>query len=366
MRKDTYLTYLRDILDTLEISESEKQTIIEDYDSMIEDALQEGKKEEDIERIFGDRETIKDQLEETYSKKKTVRHTDKINGVMPFITLAIFVVLGVLFDAWHPGWMVFLLVPVTAISLDIVNSGKTGKVFLLIPAMSLFAYLILGLFYSLWHPGWLILTLGVMVPILMTKELTLLQKLTAISPFIALNAFILIGYFTGTYSPTWTVFLLVVAIGLLNEKRVSHRFLLEGLLLISIALYFVAGILLENWALALFSFLVFIIPAIFTGHIHIKIHGFSTWIEKTTLIVSTILFFLWGYLFDAWAVSWVVFLAVPSMSVILHAKGRDSLVPITVFLSVVVFYLIGHYTGQWNLAWLAFLSIPVVAIAQEA
>lgn len=369
MRKETYLSYLKDILDTFDISEEEKATILEDYEGMIDDAIAEGNHAEALETLFGDREQIKKQLEETYpkkkKKKKTMRCTEAINGVMPFITLAIFVLLGVLYDAWHPGWMVFLLIPLTAILLEVINTESINKLYSLIPVSTLVLYLVLGLFYSLWHPGWLVLTIGFMAVILFTPSLRMLHRLTAISPFIALNIYILTGHFTGVYSPTWTVFLLTVFLGILNEERIHHKWLLEGLLALSLGVYLLLGYFLEDWTLALFSFLIFIIPAIFTGHIHVKIHGFSTWVEKTTLILSIVVFFLWGYFLDAWAVAWVVFLTVPSMSVILHAKGRDSLVPITVFLSIVAFYLIGYYTGYWNLAWLVFLSIPVVAIVQE-
>ncbi|MFW5913557.1 MAG: hypothetical protein ACOCSM_00705 [Bacillota bacterium] len=365
MRKETYLSSLIDILDMFEISEEEKSAILENYEGMIEDAIREGNNDVDLESLFGDRHQVKKQLEKIYPKKRTIRRTEIINRAMPFITLAIFVLLGVLYDAWHPAWMVFLLIPVSAILLEVINSESIKKTYSLIPVLTLMLYLVLGFFYSLWHPGWLVLTLGIMAIILYSPSLPLLPKLTAVSPFLALNVFILVGHFTGAYSPTWTVFFLVIFIGILNENRIHHKWMLEGFLVLSILVYLILGFYLEDWTLALFSFLIFIIPAIFTGHIHVKIHGFSTWVEKTTLLLSIIVFFLWGYFLDAWAVAWVVFLTVPSMSVILHAKGRDSLVPITVFLSILAFYLIGYYTGYWNLAWLVFLSIPVVAIVQE-
>ncbi|MFW6285472.1 MAG: hypothetical protein ACOC2X_03715, partial [Bacillota bacterium] len=323
MRKETYLSYLKDILDTFDMSDEEKLTVLEDYETMMDDALAKGSDAEDLENLFGNKDQIEKELEKTYSKKKTIRHTDTIHRIMPFMTLAVFVLLGVLYDAWHPAWMVFLLIPIASILLEVFNTKSINKLHSILPVLTLILYLVLGFFYALWHPGWLVLTLGIMVPILSSPALRPLHKLTAVSPFIALNVFILVGHFTGVYSPTWTVFLMVIFIGILNENRIHHKWMLEGFLVLSLLLYLVLGYVLEDWTLALFSFLIFIIPAIFTGHIHVKIHGFSTWVEKTTLLLSIIVFFLWGYFFEAWAVAWVIFLTVPSMSVILHAKGRD-------------------------------------------
>ncbi|MFW6298109.1 MAG: hypothetical protein ACOC14_00385 [Bacillota bacterium] len=364
MRKETTLSYLKDTLDCFDISEEEKASILEDYEARIDKTVEKGHQSSDFEKLLGDQKKIKKELEAIYPKKKTIKRTDAINRIMPFLTLGVFVLLGVFFDAWHPAWMVFLLIPLTTLLLDLVNAESVNTLNTLLPVFSLILFFILGLFYSLWHPGWLSLTLGFMGVILISRSLTPLQKMIALSPFVALNFFVLIGYFTGVYVPTWTVFLLVVATGILNVKTFHHKWLLEGLLLLSLALYLLIGYWLQAWTLALFSFLLFIIPAIFTGHIHVKIHGFATWVEKVTLLFSIVVFFLWGYFFDAWGVAWVVFMTVPSMSVILHAKGRDSLVPISVFVAFLGFYLIGYYSGQWHLAWLVFLIIPVVAIAE--
>lgn len=365
MSKETYLNTLKDTLDCFDIVEEEKTSILEAYETRIDEALEKGHPASELEMILGDKRQIKKELEAFYPKKKTVRRTDAINRVMPFIALGVYMLLGVFYDAWHPGWMVFLMIPLTTLLLDLVVTESINTLNTLLPVLSLILYLILGLFYSLWHPGWLVLTLGVIGIILVNRLLTPLQKMIAVAPFVSLDLFILIGYFTGVYVPTWTVFLLIVATGILNVKAIHHKWLLEGFLLLSLAVYLLLGYWLQEWTLALFSFLLFIIPAIFTGHIHVKIHGFATWVERLTMLLSIIVFFLWGYFFDAWAVAWVVFLTVPSMSVILHAKGRDSLVPITLFLAILGFYLIGYYTGQWQLAWLVFLSIPFVAIVQE-
>ena len=366
MHKDTYLSYLKDILDEFDISEEKKAEVLSDYDTQIEAAIENPHDAKKLETLFKDEASLRKELEKKYPKKQAERRDHAIKALTPLFSLVLFLIMGMLFDAWHPGWMVFLLVPFTAITLDVSHAIHRGKRMLFIFALTLLAYLFLGLFYDLWHPGWLILTPAVMVGIVLLPELNPIQKLTALSPFISLNAFILIGYFTGVYSPTWTVFILMVAVGLLNEKRHAHRWILESLLLVSIGSYFLIGLWLHNWALALFAFLIFIIPAIFTGHIHVKIQGFTTRMERLAVLMSIIVFFLWGYFFEAWAVSWVVFLAVPLFAVILHAKGRDTLVPITVLLSILIFYLTGYYSGQWNLAWLVFLAIPLVAIIQKA
>ena len=45
----------------------------------------------------------------------------KINISYPLITVVIYLILGLCFDLWHPGWVVFLLIPIVPIFLKISN-----------------------------------------------------------------------------------------------------------------------------------------------------------------------------------------------------------------------------------------------------
>lgn len=90
----------------------------------------------------------------------------KISKVMPLLSLVAFLVLGFCFKLWHPGWVVFLAVPVSEICINIFN--KKGKALWVSLAMlvSVILYLFLGIALHAWHPGWLVFFLVPIVSII--------------------------------------------------------------------------------------------------------------------------------------------------------------------------------------------------------
>lgn len=107
--------------------------------------------------IIDDEETIIEENEH-YNKprrQKRPRILKKIANVTPLISLFIFLLVGFTLDAWHPGWVAFLLIPFVEIITSIPVNGKikwTSLAFLL----SVVGYLLLGFLLDAWHPGWLI------------------------------------------------------------------------------------------------------------------------------------------------------------------------------------------------------------------
>jgi hypothetical protein len=59
-------------------------------------------------------------------------------------------VLGFVFNLWHPGWLLFITIPLYYMQPK--NEAERW----LNPVMITLIYLILGFFFHLWHPGWLI------------------------------------------------------------------------------------------------------------------------------------------------------------------------------------------------------------------
>ena len=66
-----------------------------------------------------------------------------------FIALIVFLIVGFVWNLWHPGWIVFLIA--SAIS-DLIEDISSALVY--IAAIALF--LIMGFVWNLWHPGWII------------------------------------------------------------------------------------------------------------------------------------------------------------------------------------------------------------------
>ncbi|MDD2258959.1 MAG: hypothetical protein WC278_04635 [Bacilli bacterium] len=75
----------------------------------------------------------------------------KIVSITPFISLIAFLLLGFLGGYWHPGWVVFLLIPIMPILV--------GEERLTFGVLFVSIYLVMGIIWGMWHPWWVILLL---------------------------------------------------------------------------------------------------------------------------------------------------------------------------------------------------------------
>ncbi|TNF08980.1 MAG: DUF1700 domain-containing protein [Bacillota bacterium] len=81
--------------------------------------------------------------------------------------------------------------------------------------------------------------------------------------------------------------------------------------------------------------------------------------------VSVITFMAIGLSTDIWHPTWLVFLSIPVMAIILSTKVKEMLIALMPFASTVTFILLGTYANLWNPGWLVFLSIPMMALIQD-
>ncbi len=76
--------------------------------------------------------------------------SDWPKGLYPIFIVVLYMVLGIAFRRWHPGWLIFLTIPLYYMHPH-NTLLKLGN-----PVMILLIYLVMGIFFHLWHPGWLI------------------------------------------------------------------------------------------------------------------------------------------------------------------------------------------------------------------
>jgi len=71
----------------------------------------------------------------------------------PVLVVIVYLIIGFMFNMWHPGWMLFLTIPIyyTAIEGDGFNLNRVP--YALVVSI---VYLIIGFAWSLWHPGWML------------------------------------------------------------------------------------------------------------------------------------------------------------------------------------------------------------------
>ena len=73
---------------------------------------------------------------------------------MPILIIIVYLIIGFKFGAWHPGWLLFLLIPIWYTLIAAVD--KRNIYCFAYPVLAALMYLCLGIFWNLWHPGWII------------------------------------------------------------------------------------------------------------------------------------------------------------------------------------------------------------------
>ena len=76
----------------------------------------------------------------------------------PILALLFFFAAGFIFDYWHPTWLIFLTIPVYYMMIN-VNRAKGFKQKanqFPYPILCVIFYLSIGFDYGLWHPGWML------------------------------------------------------------------------------------------------------------------------------------------------------------------------------------------------------------------
>ena len=93
-------------------------------------------------------------------KDKTDVHVEAFPFV-PIAVVVIYLVLGFVFDLWHPGWLVFFVIPIFYEFVAMAEAKGARSKANLFP-MALFCvvtFLLLGFLRDLWHPTWIVFLL---------------------------------------------------------------------------------------------------------------------------------------------------------------------------------------------------------------
>jgi len=89
-----------------------------------------------------------------------MRRKRAIFGLVDFIifssALAIFIIVGVTLGKWHPAWAVFPLAAAVIQLMYVLGYKRTARVIIIdsIWLISVIFYLFIGIFYEAWNPGW--------------------------------------------------------------------------------------------------------------------------------------------------------------------------------------------------------------------
>jgi len=365
--KANYLDELKGLLNNYKMEETEKDEIIADYNEMYDGYAGKGMLDDEIVNKLGSPRSIIRDLTEGFRKvEKPIPGGEKFIALTPFIALIAFFILGFGFDLWHPGWLVFTIIPVTAIIIEMGKTRDEQLTTALSPFFATLLYLYLGFYHGLWHPGWLVFIIIPMLGIWNSRRtLTKLDLLVSLSPFLAGIAYVALGL-NGYWTEGWVVFLGIPMLGILNEKNKFKLLFWELLFIVGIAGYLYVGYLYpDNWGYGLFAFVPLVIFGIINGNIQIGFGEIPSDYRKV-IIGSLAVFLLLGFIFNLWGVAWLAFLAIPVFAIQTEAPKNSRIVSTTPFIALVIFFVLGFFFGLWAYSWMAFLLIPIVAIIKNA
>ena len=87
---------------------------------------------------------------ETQAQKERQARRARGDALYPLVITTLYLILGFCFHLWHPGWLIFLTIPLRYIHFNSRLEMLTN------PIVITLIYLVLGFYFHLWHPGWLI------------------------------------------------------------------------------------------------------------------------------------------------------------------------------------------------------------------
>lgn len=329
MTKNEYLNTLNMLLNEYNIPKKDIEDMLSDYKSLWEGYESQLMTNEDIVTKLGKPEDIISELTEGYQKishikaSKRLKRSSKFIALTPFIALSIFFVVGFTIPgAWMYAWLAFLLIPMSAI----ITQGPK-PILLKLTALSPFIaliifFLILGPL-NLWHPGWVIFLIipgiGILNDNNMKKKLILESLLIfGVILYIFWSQQILNGempQLLGIHIVYAEFALLpfvsyVLIDGLIKMRVINIKNIF--LFITLVGLYVFVSMTFDLWAISWLLFFIIPVYAILSSNSTDKVIAIMPFI-------STTLFMLTGYFFNWWAFAWIVFLLIPVTAII---KGK--------------------------------------------
>ena len=73
---------------------------------------------------------------------------------MFMVIIIVYFIIGCVWNAWHPGWLLFLLAPIWHSLVEAIER-KNAYCFAY-PVLATLIFFMLGFFWNAWHPGWVI------------------------------------------------------------------------------------------------------------------------------------------------------------------------------------------------------------------
>lgn len=81
-------------------------------------------------------------------------HAVFLDFPVALVITIVYILVGTFWHAWHPGWILFLIIPLWYSLISAVEYKNMN--YFAYPVLTTIIYLLLGCFYDLWYYGWVI------------------------------------------------------------------------------------------------------------------------------------------------------------------------------------------------------------------
>jgi len=80
---------------------------------------------------------------------------------VPIVVVAIYLVIGFVFDLWHPGWLIFFAIPIfyEFVAMAATEGARRKANLFPMAPLCVVVFLLLGFLNDLWHPAWIVFLL---------------------------------------------------------------------------------------------------------------------------------------------------------------------------------------------------------------
>jgi len=274
MNRIEFIKELKRKLHEMELDYNVVDEIVADYEELIMEAVESGEMEEEfISRLGSPKEVARN-----FKGEKKLKNVDTILvALSPFVATIVFMWLGLSYNLWHPGWLVYLVVPVMGV--------WTGR-----------------------------------------KGMSTMEFLTAQSTFIATAFYLIFGFVYNVWHPTWVVFFLIIIFGLFTDTKDKKNMIFATLIILASVAY----VIIDLQDITKWDWLVFLVPVIYgtaTGKLF-QVNGDFPDDPKIKAMVITaigtpIVYLLIGLIFNLWHPTWLIMFAIPVVAIILFANEDD-------------------------------------------
>lgn len=312
MNKVEFLQKFENQLKEKGITKQDQKEILDEYQSMIEEAVLNGESEHAYIESLG---SISKIIKNTpLQRTKLSKFKSKWIALTPFISVILFFLIGFLWDGFEYAWMVFLLIPVSAIMLE---SRGWERIIALYPFFATILFFVLGFAFEAFEYAWIVFTPLIPLSVINTKA--------KYKPVIISLQILLIGVFAFLQFQGYEIyhFLLWIPVGLL----------------------------------VFYAWLTNVDPS--------KIKEVLIGVALVGLL--TLIYFVLGFWYNLWHPAWLIFLLIPVGALMYQKfikKQRVPLVSFSPFIAVTLFFLIGEYLNGYAYAWLVFLLIPILGVLE--